>query len=64
VSSHSESIDWATSISGPSMSSESESVDVTSTIFTAYCQCVEEYSLVECLTCGSYFVPNTYCPGC
>jgi hypothetical protein len=45
------------------VSSESESVDVASAISTAYCQCVEEESLVECPTCGSYFEPDTFCLG-
>ena len=44
---------WATSVSGPSVSSDSESV--------AYCQC-EEGTLVECSTCGSFFDIDTVCP--
>jgi hypothetical protein len=31
-----------------------------------YCQCSdsEDDPLVECLTCGSLFELDTYCPGC
>jgi hypothetical protein len=29
-----------------------------------YCQCSDDEALVECLTCGSWFDINTYCPGC
>ena len=46
---------WATSISGPPVSSDSESL--------ACCQC-EEYTLVECPTCGSFFDIDTICPLC
>jgi hypothetical protein len=58
------SIDWAPSISRPNMSSKSESIDVASAISTAYYQCVEEDSLVECPTCGSYFELDTFYPRC
>ena len=44
---------WATSVSGPRASSDSESV--------AYCQC-EEGTLVECPACGSFFDIDTKCP--
>jgi hypothetical protein len=47
----------------PSMSLHSESVDLASSISTTYCQCKNEDSLVECLTCGSYFELDTFCPG-
>jgi hypothetical protein len=46
---------WSSSISGPPVSSDSESV--------AYCQC-EEGTLVECPTCGSFFDLDTICPRC
>jgi hypothetical protein len=48
--------DNETSVSGP-VDSGDESAD-------EYCQCPEEYTLVECLTCGSLFDIETYCPGC
>jgi hypothetical protein len=53
LSTHSVSVDWASSISGPSVSSDSGSVDLIESISTAYYQCKDENSLVECLTCGS-----------
>jgi hypothetical protein len=43
----------ASSISGPPISSDSESV--------AYCQC-EEGTLAECPTCGSFYDIDTICP--
>jgi hypothetical protein len=46
---------WSSSISGPPVSSDSESV--------AYCQC-EEGTLVECPTCGSFYDIDTICPRC
>jgi hypothetical protein len=46
---------WASSISGPPVSSDSESV--------AYCQC-EEGTLAECPTCGSFYDIDTICPRC
>jgi hypothetical protein len=53
LSTHSVSVDWASSISGPSVSSDSGSVDLIESISTAYYQCKDEDSLIECLTCGS-----------
>ena len=44
---------WATSVSGPPVSSDSESI--------ACCQC-EEGTLAECPTCGSFFDIDTICP--
>jgi hypothetical protein len=44
---------WGSSISGPPVSSNSESI--------AYCQC-EEGILAECPTCGSFFDLDTICP--
>jgi hypothetical protein len=29
-----------------------------------YYQCNNDEAIVECLTCGSYFTINMYCPGC
>jgi hypothetical protein len=52
------SVSWssrASSISGPAISSDSESV--------AYCQC-EEGTLAECPTCGSFYDIDTIYPGC
>jgi hypothetical protein len=46
---------WASSISGPPVSSDSEPV--------AYCQC-KEGTLAECPTCGSFFDLDTVCPRC
>ena len=46
---------WATSISRPPLSSNSESV--------ACCQC-EEGTLAECPTCGSFFDIDFVCPLC
>ena len=48
---------WTTSVSGPSVSSDSESVAES----VAYCQC-EEGTLAECPTCGSFFDIDTVCP--
>jgi hypothetical protein len=62
VASHSESMDWASSIFG--LSVILEAIDVGSSISTAYCQCGKEDTLVECHTCGSFCEPDTYCPGC
>jgi hypothetical protein len=47
--------DSETSISGP-VDSDDESTD-------EYFQCLEEYTLLECLSCGSLFDIETYCPG-
>jgi hypothetical protein len=44
---------WSSSISGPLVSSDSESV--------AYCQC-KEGTLAKCPTCGSFFDLDTVCP--
>jgi hypothetical protein len=30
----------------------------------AYCQYLDEDTFIECLSCGSWFDPETYCPGC
>jgi hypothetical protein len=49
------SVSWGSSISGPPVSTDSESV--------AYCQC-EEGTLAECPTCGSFFDIDTVCPRC
>jgi hypothetical protein len=46
------------------MSSHSESLDLASSISTAYCQCEDEDFLVECLTYESYFELDNFCPGC
>jgi hypothetical protein len=46
---------WSSSISGPPVSSDSESV--------AYCQC-EEGTLAECPTCRSFYDIDTICPRC
>jgi hypothetical protein len=46
---------WSSSISGPPVSSDSESI--------AYCQC-EEDTLAECPTCGSFYDIDTICPRC
>jgi hypothetical protein len=51
----SSSVSWGSSISGPPVSTDSESV--------AYCQC-EEGTLAECPTCGSFFDIDTVCPRC
>jgi hypothetical protein len=48
----------------PIVSSPSRLVDLASSSFTAYCQCTDENSLIECLNCGSYFELDTFCPGC
>ena len=53
------SIDWASSISGPSVSSDSRSVDLIESISTTYYQCKDEDSLVECLTCRSQLVKGS-----
>jgi hypothetical protein len=60
----SDSEDFPSSIFGPSVSSDADSVDIASSISTAYYQCRDEDTLVECLTCGSYFELGTFCPGC
>jgi hypothetical protein len=52
VSTHSVSVDWASSISGPSVSLDSGLVDLIESISTTYYQCKNEDSLVECLICG------------
>jgi hypothetical protein len=49
------SVSWGSSISGPLVSTDSESV--------VYCQC-EEGTLAECPTCGSFFDIDTDCPRC
>jgi hypothetical protein len=49
------SVSWGSSISGPPVSTDSESV--------AYCQC-KEGTLAECPTCGSFFDIDTDCPRC
>jgi hypothetical protein len=49
------SVSWGSSISGPPVSSDSESV--------AYCQC-EEGTLAKCPTCGSLYDIDTICPRC
>jgi hypothetical protein len=46
---------WASSIFGPPISSDSDSV--------AYCQC-EEGTLAECPTCGSFFDIDIICSRC
>jgi hypothetical protein len=56
---HSVLVDWANSISGPSVSSDSGSVDLIGSISTAYYQCKDEDSLVECLTCGSQLMKGS-----
>jgi hypothetical protein len=56
--------DWASSISGPPVISNSESVELASSSSTAYCLCEDEDFLVECLTCGSFFELGIFCPGC
>jgi hypothetical protein len=48
--------DSETLVSGP-VDSRDESAD-------EYCQCPEEYTFVECLSCGSLFDIKTYCLGC
>jgi hypothetical protein len=35
-----------------------------SQIDTLYCQCDDDDALVECLSCGSMFELDMYCPGC
>jgi hypothetical protein len=54
----------ASLISGPPVTSDSESVEMASTSSSAFCQCQHEDFLVECLTCGSFFDLGTFCPGC
>jgi hypothetical protein len=49
------SVSWGSSISGPPVSTDFESV--------AYCQC-EEGTLAECPTCGSFFDIDTVCLRC
>jgi hypothetical protein len=49
------SVSSGSSISGPPVSTDSESV--------AYCQC-EEGTLAECPTYGSFFDIDTVCPRC
>jgi hypothetical protein len=49
------SVSWGSSISGPPVSTDSESV--------AYCQ-YEEGTLAECPTCGSFFDIDIVCPRC
>jgi ABC-type taurine transport system substrate-binding protein len=58
--------DWGSFLSGPSVTSDTESgsVGLASSNSTAYCQCALEDLLVECLSCGSFFELGTYCPGC
>jgi hypothetical protein len=51
----SSSVSFGSSISGPPVSTDSESV--------AYCQC-EEGTLAECPSCGSFFDIDTICPRC
>jgi hypothetical protein len=46
---------WASSISRPHVSLDSESI--------AYCQC-EEGTVAKCPTCGSFFDLDTICPRC
>jgi hypothetical protein len=55
--------------SGNSSLSLSESSNLGSggsdgSIDTAYCQYKDVNSLIECLTCGSYFELDTCCRGC
>ena len=56
-------VDWATSISGLSVSLESVSLEMDSSISSAYYQCKDENYLIECLSCGSFFELSTFCPG-
>jgi hypothetical protein len=49
------SVSWGSSISGPPVSTDSESV--------SYCQC-KEGTLAECPTYGSFFDIDTVCPRC
>jgi hypothetical protein len=49
------SVSWGSSISGPPVSTDSESV--------AYYQC-KEGTLAECPTYGSFFDIDTVCPRC
>jgi hypothetical protein len=60
----SDSVDWPSSIFGPSVSSDAVSVDMGSSISTAYSQCRDKDTLVECLSCSSYFELDTFCPSC
>jgi hypothetical protein len=55
---------WATSISRPPASCDSESEDLATSKSTAFYQCQDEDILVECLSCGSFFELGTFCPGC
>jgi hypothetical protein len=58
----SESSEWASSISGPPPSSESD--DDASFGPYAFCQYEDEDTLLECSACGSFFELDIHCPGC
>jgi hypothetical protein len=47
-----------------SMSSHSSSTVRIADSVSNYYQCNNDEAIVECLTCGSYFTINMYCPGC
>jgi hypothetical protein len=56
-------------IEGRNFTSDSEAsvyglVDSSDESEDEYCQCPEEYTLVECFSCGSLFNIETYYPGC
>jgi hypothetical protein len=58
----SESSEWASSIFGSPLFSESND-DVSSSPI-AFCQCEDEDTLLECGTCGSFFELDTHCSRC
>ena len=62
VAFHYGSMDWASSNFGPSVTLRA--IVVGNSISTTYCQYGKGDTLVECHTCGSFFEPDTYCPGC
>jgi hypothetical protein len=57
-----QSSEWSSFISSPLLSSESDD-DVSSGPY-AFCQCEDEDTLFECSAYGSFFEPDTHCPGC
>jgi hypothetical protein len=51
-------------LSPPSLSSDYSQEDEFGVVDTLYCQCDNVVALVECLSCGSLFELDSFCPGC
>jgi hypothetical protein len=56
--------DWVSSIFGPPVTSDSESVELASSSSIIYYQYEDEDFLVECLTCRSFIELGTFYLGC